>query len=260
MSLHENGCADVDLGWELPHPLPDDFLGIEVRAIQFVSTPYNPGARWPYPFPLEVGDLERYDGELDEAVAPSCSAAISHYGNQYEVLLYEGSGLTDQQRRELQRFIESIEPTDLPPTEPIRFGWLPDGAEVTTGFEDQYSPSQTAFVHFPDESGASDATRSVRVSLETMQAPLAFQRSDLRADDPQGSPSVPDEVPVERSRIEVRGVPAVLDRWSWGEQHVTRIAFLEHDNLAVDVTSHGVPEEELLDLVEGLQLVAVGGP
>ena len=66
--------------------------------------------------------------------------------------------------------------------------------------------------------------------------------------------------PPVRERVEVRGAQAVLDRWWYGAQETTRITFFEYDNLAVEVTCHGIPDDELYRVIEGLRLVAVGGP
>lgn len=63
-----------------------------------------------------------------------------------------------------------------------------------------------------------------------------------------------------RERIKMRGRSAVLDQWWFGSQETTRVMFFENDGLAVEISSHGIADDDLYRIIEGLQLVAVGGP
>ncbi|HMS88449.1 MAG TPA: hypothetical protein PKE56_08410 [Acidimicrobiales bacterium] len=254
--LYESGCDAAARGWLLPDPLPRGFVGVEVVA---------PGDMGPVPpprpdsaFPLDVGGFaEAPTDRVPGGTSRTMSVVVERWS--YTVTLYEGSDVSVQDRAALARLIGSIEPTDLPLAEPITFGWMPEGARAHGGLTDP-TVAPYASLDFPDENGTSDPDLSLQVRLDTAQLPLQLLRLDLDSPEPVSPPNVERDVPVERTRIKVRGVPAVLDHWAYGDARYVRVAFLDYDTLAVEVTAHGLSDDDVLRIVEELELVAVGGP
>lgn len=250
----ESGCNPT---WDLPQPLPSGFLGVSVMAMDNTLEALGDFPAEPTPFPLDADALEPYDG-APIGLLPDRMLVINHEGRRYAVSTFEGPSVTNEDQAALERMIESIDPANLPAAHPIEFGWLPAGATVVAGPPPPVSA--TARLEFVDGEGGVDESRSVRVDTETIRGALLFAEVDMDADAAEVEPELLPGVTPSRERIQLRGVEVVHDRAVGGDTSVSRLVFFEYDNLAVEVRAQNVPDEELYRIVEGLQLVADGGP
>lgn len=250
----DSGCNNT---WALPQPLPGGFLGIAVMAMGDTMAVLGDFPAEPTKFPLDADDLKPYEG-APVGILPDRALVINHEGRRYVVSTYEGPGVAEEDRAALERIIESIDPADLPAADPIEFGWLPADATVFAGPPPPVSA--TARLEFVDGEGGVDESRSVRVDARTIRGALLFARVDMEAEEPEVQPELLPGVTPSRERIQLRGVEVVHDRAVDGDTSVSRLVFFDYDNLAVEVLAENVPDDELYRIVEGLRLVAVGGP
>ena len=249
-----SGCNST---WDLPQPLPGGFLGVSVTAMDDTMEMLGDFPTEPTEFPLDADDLKPYEGP-PIGVLPDRMIVINHEGRRYSVSTFEGPDVADDDRAALERLVESIDPSGLPAAHPIEFGWLPAGVTVVEGPPPPVAA--TARLEFNDGEAGVDESRSVQVDARTIRGALLFARADVDADAPEAEPELLPGVTASRERIQVRGVEAVHDRAVDGDTSVSRLVFFEHDNLAVEVLAQNVTDDDLYRIIEGLHLVAVGGP
>lgn len=258
---HPVSGSSCSTNWALPNPLAERFVGVNVVSMEETFAELGDFPDQPTAFPLGLEDLQPFEDDLYNAmfpgaVAPTRSIVINSEGRRFVLSTFEGAGMSDEDRTALARLVESIDPTGLPPADPIRLGYLPEGAEL--GMVHPEAPADPTYVVY-ELRPEGDRRRTVQVSTTTNFTELEQHRAELALDRPR---VVEDRaVPVGRQRIEVRGVRAVHDRAVTPDgDEVSAVRFFDYDNLHVVVTAHNVADDELYRIIEGLQLVAVGGP